>query len=54
MTPCSCERTRMDQENWQCTMKLGSTAKVVAKCKLKYCTISECGDACAYAGGDVQ
>ena len=27
----------------RCTMRFWSTAKVPAKCKLKYCRISECG-----------
>ena len=26
-----------------CTMRFGSAAKVLAKCKLKYCRIAECG-----------
>ena len=35
----------------QCTMRFGSTAKVLAKCKLKYCRISECSGGWAAAYG---
>ena len=38
----------------RCTMRFGSTAKVLLKCKLKYYRISECGgrDVCKLIDGE--
>ena len=43
-----CRSREGEQAGWsRHTMRFGSTAKVLANCKLKYYKISECGTSCA-------